>query len=80
MLGEEKHSNKHVPVCVEEVNLLWLNLWCVAARRFGLHGFSTLRDETLPPGGREASKLDEESKQVRTKAVFNFCALRTYFL
>lgn len=40
------------------VNSLWLNLRCVAAVRFGLHGFSTLCDETLPSVGTETQRLD----------------------
>lgn len=41
------------------MNSLWLNLRCVTAVRFGLHGFSTLCDETLPSCGMETQRLDE---------------------
>lgn len=49
------------------MNSLWLDLRCVAAVRFGLHGFGTLRDETLPPGGTEASEPDEAEQMGEDK-------------
>lgn len=46
------------------VNSLSLSCWRSIALRFGLHGLSTLCDQTLPPGGMEVTQQDEMEETV----------------
>lgn len=56
---------------VSLVDSLGLSWRCVTVVRFGLHGLSSLCDQTLPPGYTEVIQQDEtREKQTGNAAVF----------